>query len=183
MSCIRQMLLLVACAGVIGCKETAAPDGLSLLELLGDSSATFQSDELEYSFTPISIGHETRIGMTFTNSTGGDVYMVNCAGSVGWSLERYVNYRWERVYSPIMLGCLSQPIVVGPSGERRFGITIYVPREGSNIYPRFDGSDIGGVYRVVWHGLVRTYRLPSGPWSDELPLSKRISNAFILKAP
>jgi hypothetical protein len=82
-----------------------------------------------------------------------------------------------------MLGCLSQPITVVPNGERRFAITIYAPREGSNIFPWFEGADIGGVYRVVWHGLVRNYELPAGPWANELPLKNRISNAFILRAP
>lgn len=179
----RITLLVVVCAGLIGCKESAAPDTQTLLERLNDTTTTFQTDEREYAFTPTVIGHETRIGMSFTNSTGHDVYMVNCSGGVGWSLEKFVNGHWEHVYSPVMLGCLSQPITVIRNGRRRFAITIYVPREGSNIFPRFEGADIAGVYRVVWHGLVRNYELPAGPWSNELPLKNRISNAFILAAP
>jgi hypothetical protein len=183
MSFGRKLLLVVTATSLIACEQAAGPSPQTLLEVLGDTTAMFQTDHREYLFTPNSIGHQARIGMNFVNSTGLPVYMVNCSGGVGWSLERFTNGRWQHAYAPIMLACLSHPIIVSAGEARRLETTIFAARPGSNINPKFEGGNIEGIYRVVWHGLVRTYQLPSGPWSNELPLRHRLSNAFILRAP
>ncbi len=53
---------------------------------------------------------------------------------------------------------------------------------GPNMYPQLNVADIDGTYRLVWHGVVHSYR-NEPPLGTPLPQDERTSNEFTLSAP
>ena len=139
----------------------------------------FRTDSLAYTLRAGSIGYEGRIGVEFTNRTAATVYIVNCGGATSLSLEKLVDGAWRPVWSPVIPACLSAPITVPAGGVYRTVIHVFGGYAGSNTAPQFEGADIPGTYRAVWHSVLASYqdRLPFG---QPLPLAQRVSNQFTL---
>ena len=53
---------------------------------------------------------------------------------------------------------------------------------GPDMYPQFRVADINGTYRLVWHGVVHSYR-NEPPLGTPLPQDERTSNEFTLSVP
>ena len=166
---------LAACGGDV----TTAPGPTAKLIAERDTDTGFQTDSLAYTLRAGRSGYETRIAAVFTNRSASTVYIVNCGGATAVSLEKLVGDQWQRVWSPVIPACLSQPITVPAGGTWRTELWVFGGYPGSNSYPQFEVADPAGVYRAVWHGVLISYqdRLPFG---EPLPLPLRASNRFTL---
>lgn len=70
-------------------------------------------------------------------------------------------------------------MVVPPGGEYRDTVQVL---SGPGMYPQLRVDDLQGTYRLVWHGVVHSYR-DEPPLGTELPRDERTSNEFTLSAP
>lgn len=149
--------------------------------LTRDTAAAFQTDSLHYTLRATSSGWEARIGFVFTNPTAAPAYVVNCGGATGVTLEKLVDGAWRAGWHAIIPMCLSAPITIAPGARWEPSLYVFGGYPGGNTVPRFEAPDPTGVYRAVWHSVLRTYqdRLPFG---DPLPLAQRTSNRFTLTA-
>ena len=149
-------------------------------QITRDVGALFQTDSLRYTLRAQSVGFDGEIGLTFTNRTGGTVYIVNCNESTAVSLEKRVAGQWETVWSPPIPLCLSKPITIAVGATYRTRIRIFGGYPGANSYPKFSTTDIAGEYRAVWAQVLSSYQPDSLPFGARLPIDRRVSNRFIL---
>jgi hypothetical protein len=172
--------LVAIVLGLAACREpSTGPEATATTaEITRDENAQFQTDSLAYTLGTASIGYVGVIGVTFVNRTGATVYFVNCGGATGLSLEKRVDGQWVNVWSPVMLLCLSPPIIVAAGATYRTQISIFGGYPDGNTYPRFSVADIAGEYRAVWYSVLRTYQESSSSFGEQLPLDARISNRF-----
>lgn len=151
-------------------------------DVVRDQDALFQTDSLQYAIADNGSLLTVDIGVTFTNSTGAPVYIVNCNGATGFVLERRNGSRWDTMYSPVLPACLSPPIVVEAGASRRDVVRVLAGYPGSNVRPQFSTRDLSGEYRVVWTAFLRSYDPRNGSGTP-LPASSATSNRFVLVAP
>jgi hypothetical protein len=178
---------VLAIAGlVIGCGPlsgpvTAPPDhGNAPLPV----EAPLQTDRLVYQLQRDSGGHvRVEIPFTYHNTTGETVYLVNCRGAVPPSLEKWQAGQWVVAWTPVLLMCLSHPIVIESDVVYSDTLRVSAARQGSNEYPQFEVPDLEGTYRLVWPMPVHEYDFDNPPSGRPLPLESRISNNFELRAP
>lgn len=159
-------LLLAACLGGLACEDSTG--------LPAESHPLIQTDSPEYRLEPYGAGWHASIPYTFTNRTGRPVYLANCRGGFGVHLDREDNGTWRTVWSPVLLLCLSPPIVIGRYERFTHTLSVWGARPGTDIRPQFDREDPSGTYRIVWDA---AYHL-SGPG---FPAAARISNEFVLR--
>ncbi len=144
-----------------------------------DTAAFFQTDSLEYSLDSTAVGWQGSIRVLFTNQSSDSAFFVNCNGLTALSLEKLAGAEWTPAWFPALPLCLSLPIIVKPGGDHLFTISIFGAFPEMNAYPKFATAEIGGVYRIVFHQLLSSYRT-SLPFGTEFPLERRISNQFRL---
>lgn len=166
-------LLLIATLALLDCRSGQE-------QITRDVGALFQTDSLRYTLRAQSIGFDGEIGLTFTNRTGGTVYIVNCNEATAVSLEKRVAGQWETVWSPPIPLCLSQPITIAAGATYRTRIWIFGGYPGVNSYPKFSTTDIAGEYRAVWGQVLSSYQSDSLPFGTPLPTDRRVSNRFML---
>ena len=123
----------------------------------------------------------TEIPYTFTNRTGGQVYLVNCRGSFGVRLERLTESGWQTAWSPIMQMCLGPPIVIGQGSTFNHTLHVEAGIPGANIEPKFDFDDPSGTHRIVWTSALSSYDDRESPFGPQIPLEARVSNGFRLE--
>jgi hypothetical protein len=171
--------LVTVVLGLAACGEpSTGPEATATTaDITRDENAQFQTDSLAYTLSTNSVGYVGTIGVTFVNRTGATVYIVNCSGSTGLSLEKRVDGEWVRVWSPAIPACLSPPITVTAGGTYRTQINIFGGYPNTNTSPQFTVVDVAGEYRAVWYSVLRTYQT-SLPFGEQLPLDARISNRF-----
>lgn len=159
-------LLLAGCDGILG------PDV---------SAALLRTEGRQFTIVQHGDHISGTVPYTYENRTGSAIYIPNCNGSFRWSLERLEGGRWVRTWSPIVLLCLSSPIVIEDGEVLRDTLWIAAGAFGSNTGPQFDRADPSGTYRVV-HGAAQSSYNPDGPpFGELLPLEARTSNSFELK--
>ena len=122
----------------------------------------------------------TSIPYTFTNRTGGAVYLLNCRGGFGLHLERKDAGGWTLAWSPVLLACLSPPIVIDEAEVWVDTLHVVAGLPESNVRPRFDIAEPAGTYRIVWNAAFSSYRPDGPPWGRPLPWAQRVSNSFQL---
>ena len=166
---------LAACGGSTSPSDDPAP-GASLAR---DDGAPFQTDSLAYTLRPGTVGYEGEVALTFTNRSASTAYIVNCNGLTGVTFEKLVDGRWEAVWGPAIPDCLSPAIVVPPGGTWRTRVHVFSAFPGSNVEPKFRTPEIAGVYRTVWHYVLRSFQ-PRLPFGEPFPLEARVSNRFTL---
>lgn len=142
--------------------------------LVTDEDGAIVTGSDSYVLRQTDSGLETHIDETFTNRTSETVYVINCHGGFSLSLERWQGGEWARAWSPIVLRCLSEPIVIEPGGTFSHTVHVFAGHAGSNVHPQFEVPEIAGMYRLVWHALVHDYDGEGSP----LPLRERVSNTF-----
>ena len=145
-----------------------------------DRTPDSQTDSASYTLRSTSPWYQTTIGVTFTNRTNTAANFVNCNGGTGVQLEKLINGTWTTVWSPILLACLSPPIVVASGAKFQTAIHVFAGDVGSNFYPQFTVADIPGTYRAVWTEVVANYTTAGQSFGELLPLEHRTSNTFTL---
>lgn len=164
---------VVAGAILMGCDTLAGPPER-------ESEAPLQTDRLAYTLRRADGGLNAEIPFTYTNRTGNGVYVVNCNQSAPPILEKRIEGRWETAWAPVVLLCLSPPIVIEAGETYSDTLRVYGGDSTSDIYPRFRGEEVEGTYRLVWLGVVHNYDPDRQGFGDELALEERISNTFTL---
>jgi hypothetical protein len=169
-----RVVLVAAAAAANACSSPAPPSDSS-----GESPGGFQTSQLHYDFQRTADGIEAYIPYVYRNITGDSVYFLNCNRIIAPALEKRAGDTWSSVWSPATPACLSPPMIIPPDGE--YVDTVHV-LSGSNMYPHLEAADIEGTYRLIWHGVVRSYR-DSGPdFGTPLSQDERTSNQFTLSA-
>lgn len=145
-----------------------------------DSAAAFQTESLSYTLVPTAQGLEGEIAFIFTNPTAEPVYIVNCRGMTALRLEKQSGDTWITAWSPVILQCLSPPIVVQPGQQYSGVVHVSSGYPSTNLHPQFSVDPIPGVYRIVWDDVLRTYDDGTYPFGEPIPHEQRVSNRFRL---
>ena len=161
--------LLIVPALLNGCLSVTGPADPPLL----------QTDALTYELVRDDSGFTVSIPYTFTNRTGGSVYLPNCRGGFWLHLEREDEGDWHAAWSPFLLLCLSPPIVIEEDEVWVDTLEVWGGLPGGNVWPRFDVADPAGTYRIVWDDALSSYQ-DHLPFGRPLPLAERMSNTFQL---
>jgi hypothetical protein len=168
-------VLLAAAVAASACSSSEAPPGSG-----GEPMRGFQTSRLHYDFRRVADGIEVSIPYVYRNVTGDSVYFINCNGIIVPSLEKQTGDTWSPIWSGATPACLSPPVVVPPDGEYMDTVRVL---SGPNMYPQLRVADIEGTYRLVWHGVVHSYRGDAAQLGTPLPQDERTSNEFTLSAP
>ena len=108
------------------------------------------------------------------------LYIMNCNGASGVSLQRRVGDEWVSAWAVAMNACLSPPIVVAPGEEHT--TTIELRADAANVaHPNRRLES--GTYRVVWSGVLTSFDQDRRGFGPELPLEKRVSSPFRIDVP
>jgi hypothetical protein len=153
-------LLAVAALLLTGCDSVTGPADVS--------EPAIQTDGNAFNLSPSGDRLWADIPYTFTNRTGGAVYIVNCLGGFNLRLERKVGRQWVSAWSPLLLLCLSAPIVIGAGETYR-----------NSVQPRLADGEPTGIYRIVWVDAFSSYQ-DRPPWGEQIDLEHRVSNEFQL---
>jgi hypothetical protein len=140
----------------------------------------FQTSRLHYDFRRVADGIEVSIPYVYRNVTRDSVYFINCNRIIVPSLEKRTGDTWSSVWSGATPACLSPPVVVPPNGEYMDTVRVL---SGPRVYPQLRVADIEGTYRLVWHGVVHSYRGDTPRFGTPLPPDERTSNEFTISAP
>lgn len=183
----RVLLAAVVAAGACssaeappGSSSNAAPDsGGAPADSGGEAMPGFRTSRLHYDATRVANGIEIHIPYVYRNVTGDSVYFINCNEIIVPSLEQRVSDTWSSVWTGSSPACMSLPVVVPPDGDYMDTVRVLARPD---MDPRFNVADPDGTYRLVWHGVVHSYR-SEPPLGTPLPLDERTSNEFTLSAP
>jgi hypothetical protein len=175
---LLSMLILPLLGGCDGNGGIVAPP-----EVERDTTAPIQTDATFYSLREEWVGLETEISLTYGNQTADTLYIVNCLGGLAAVLEKKVDRGWEKFWSPILLLCLSPPIIVEPRDVLVDTLHLWGALPGHNAGPEFKSDDVEGVYRIVLHNVVFNYDEDQTGFGDPVPLEYRVSNRFVLDDP
>jgi hypothetical protein len=175
--CMRRLLIVSFSLVALGCASATGPFDPP------DGSADFQTDSSSYTLAVNSVGYVTTIGYTYTNTTSQTANFVNCLGGTDTELQKLTNDQWTTVWSPVMLACLSPPIIVAPGQQYRGRINVFSGFPGANFFPVFSTPDISGTYRVLWTQLVSDYQSNGQSFGAPLSIDHRVSNQFTIVAP
>ena len=141
-----------------------------------------QTDARSYELTVGPDWYSVNVPYTFDNRTGGAVYLVNCQGGFRQNLQRWDGKQWVDAWSPVLLACLSEPIVIAAGASFADALAVWGGAPSSNFSPRFEPEYPSGTYRVVWHDALSTYQ-DRVPFGEPIPLDARVSNTFELHFP
>jgi hypothetical protein len=139
-----------------------------------------RTDQPAYRLEDTGIGLETQIPFTFRNRTGGPVYIPNCGGNAPPMLQKLEDGQWVNAWAPVVLLCLSPPIVITPGTTYADTLRVFGGHPGNNMYPKFDVPHVPGTYRLLWPSVLTSYDDRRNPFGDSLPVDERISNPFAL---
>ena len=162
------MLCFVGTIATLGCDDLLGPG----------TDAALRTDRTEYRLQDTGIGLEGRIPFTFTNRTGGAVYVVNCNGNTPPALQKRIDGRWVHAWSPVVSLCLSPPIVIGAGATYADTLWVSAGHPGNNFYPKFEVLAVAGTYRLIWPNVLKSYDDSRSPFGESLPLQERVSNPF-----
>lgn len=138
-------------------------------------AATLASDSTEYAVRLENGLYRANIGYTYVNRSGETVSTNFCRTPPPPALEKNVDGRWVRAYSPIELLCLHLPPFRVADGESyRGAIVLAVAPPGSGNFPKLEVPSVSGTYRLRW-------ALRKGANADDgAPLVEAVSNEFLL---
>lgn len=182
---MRHLLLLsvlaIASAGSASCaREAVAPTPSSSLGTSEDAPVV--TNATRYDLQPVTNGWRGSIRYTFINKTQRTVSLLNCNGQYSVRLEQRQASGWVNAWAPAVQECLSPPLQLEPGASLPGEIQIFAGRAGSNVYPQFSVPQIDGVYRLVIESAYFDYDHSGPPWGDVLPIEKRVSSPFEIRA-
>jgi hypothetical protein len=105
---------------------------------------------------------------------------MNCNEIIVPSLAKRTGESWSSVWQGATPACLSPPVVMPPEGELADTVRV---RIDPDVYPLLDAVGIEGTYRLVWYGVVFSYRDEGPDFGRPLPPDARTSNEFTIIAP
>jgi hypothetical protein len=175
MNSLRGPALVAACAAASACSASGPATTAD-----GEATAGFQTSQLQYEVTRLGDDIEIHIPYVYRNMTGDSVYFTNCNGIIVPALEKQAGETWSSVWLGPTPACRSEPVVVPPQGE--YADTVRV-RSDPDIYPLLSVPHIEGTYRLVWHGVLHSYRSDVPQSGTPLSQDERTSNEFALSAP
>jgi hypothetical protein len=172
------LLLFGACTRRV---ETAAP-AAKTPSTPSAPAAPIRTDRASYVLTNGPQGPEATIVATLRAPAGQPVYIVNCNGATGVTLQRRIGEAWEYAWVITMNACLSPPIVVPPGGEHTARIFLH-EHAGAVIQPKRARMIESGTYRVVWTGVLTSFDPNARGFGPELPLEQRVSAPITIEVP
>ena len=181
---IRHVLILtllsLACARQVEApsKEGTAP----VQQPSAAPAAPVRTDRTSYVLTNGPQGPESTIVATLRAPANTTLYIVNCNGATGLSLQRQVGGDWVYAWTIMMNACLSPPIVVPPAGEHTARLYLH-ENSGGVTYPQRARMIESGTYRVVWTGVLTSFDANAKGFGTELPLEQRVSAPITIEVP
>ena len=163
-------LLGAALCGLSSCTDPTVPTGAPLL-----------TDATVYTLDFDGRGYAGAIPYSFTNTTGGKVFIVNCHGSFALHLERRQGDDWRMAWGPVLPLCLSAPIVIRAGEVFRDTVQVWGAPPGADFHPQFDVAEPSGTYRLVWSAALSSYDPEERHFGDPIAEEFRISNSFHLQ--
>jgi hypothetical protein len=164
------LVLLLACTRRVEPRvETPAP-----VKTPPAPAAPIRTDRSSYVLTNGPHGPETTIVATLRAGAGRTLYILNCNGVTGLTLQRKVGDEWVYSWVITMPACVSPPIVVSPGGEFTGRLHLH-ERSGRMIE--------SGTYRVIWTGVLTSFDPNAPGGGPELPLEERVSAPIAIQVP
>jgi hypothetical protein len=184
----RVLKLAVMAAVVTACgsvplaplEEPIGEDSALGRTIVRDTSAPVQTDSLVYHLSGDTPWYGVGIPFRYRNDTGLTISVINCHRGLAIGLEKRVEDRWEKYFEPVLMMCLSAPMIIQSGAIFSDTARIYGAVPGHNSAPEFGSSDLDGEYRLVWSNLVHDYDHQSVTGKPVGPLR---SNPFLLVAP
>jgi hypothetical protein len=149
---------------------------------IAQTDPPIRTDKQAYSVTytpPPYSAIKVTIKITYTNRTGGAVYLSGCPVPNLPTVEKKIEDKWITVLKHPRFMCYMDPIPIESGGtyEHMFHLRAYPPGgdnrwRGSPVLPR-EMEKIAGTYRLVMEEIERDD-------TSLLPLEERISNEFKL---
>ena len=149
----------------------------------GDTTPPIQTDATLYELRLDWVGLATDIPLRWENRAADTLYIVNCRGALAPVLEKEVADGWEAFWSPVLLACLSPPIVMEPGDVLVDTLHVWGALPGHNAGPEFKSDDLEGIYRIVMDNVVFHYDEDRQGFGDDVPLEYRVSSSFALDDP
>jgi hypothetical protein len=170
------LTLRLAVSGLMLVTVTSCADQLAAPpDVTRDINAAVQTDSLAYRLDQSRDSYDGTIGFVFTNRSAQPISVLNCQRQTGVTLQKLVDAEWVTAFSPTVAFCRSADIVIAPGASYRTSLTIYGAKPNADFEPKFEASNVPGVYRIVWGSL--SY---GGTDTTTVPNSERISNRFTL---
>src|SRR5687767_9595372 len=145
------LLLLAACTKPV---ESPAPMKTTApTEAPSPPAAPVRADRTSYVLTNGPQGPEATIVTTLRAPADKSLYLLNCNGATGVSLQRKVGHEWVYAWTVMMNACMSPPIVVPPNGEHTARVYLH-EHSGGVTYPQRARMIESGTYRVIWTGVL-----------------------------
>jgi hypothetical protein len=170
------LLLTAACSSL----DNLGPDDRGEFGT-GSGTHALTTDSASYLLTPDWVGLKTTIGIRFENRSDRTMYIVNCRGGLAPVLQKRVSGQWVEYWSPVVLMCLSPPIVIEPGAHIERSLPIWGALPGNNAAPEWRSPDVPGTYRMVLGSVVWNYSDRGQSFGDPVPLELRVSNEFTLR--
>jgi hypothetical protein len=177
-------LVLTACTRPVekATVETAAPaKAPAPVNTPAAPAAAIRTDRSSYVVTNGPQGPEATIVATLRAPADRTLYILNCNGASGLTLQRKSGEAWVYSWMIGMAACASPPIVVPPGGEHTGRIYLH-DRAGAVPEP-VGGRRVSGTYRVMWTGVLTSFDPNAGGYGPELPLEQRVSAPITIQVP
>ncbi|MDE2973468.1 MAG: hypothetical protein OXU64_01925 [Gemmatimonadota bacterium] len=127
------------------------------------------------------VWYRTEIPYSFTNRTGSKVYIPNCRGGFDIRLQVEEAGYWA-YWSPVLLACLSPPIVIEPDEVYEAILDVVGCTSGGSCAPRLTLPPAASTrYRIMWGDALSSYDDRADPFGELIPLEERVSNSFTLR--
>ncbi|HVG24481.1 MAG TPA: hypothetical protein VND45_10030 [Thermoanaerobaculia bacterium] len=141
--------------------------------------APVRTDRSAYVLAHGPDGLQATIVTTLRAPAGHAVYILNCNGASGVTLQRKTGDAWVYSWVVGMSACMSPPIVVPPGGEHTARLSLH---DRAGAVPG-GGKLESGTYRVVWSGVLASFDASVRGLGPELPLEQRVSAPIIIEVP
>ena len=174
----RGLLCIVAVAwSTLGCESSTEVE-LSPGPALVTDGTSFRLERFERLG---STAYGVHIPYSFTNRTRTRVYLENCFGWFGSSLEMQQAGQWVRVWSQPLLSCESPPIVIERGEVFRDTLSASAALPGGSWQPQWiQAPEVSAAYRIVWLTGLSSYSRGRRPRGEPSPLVQRTSSTFTL---
>jgi hypothetical protein len=140
-----------------------------------------------YTFAREGEWERTSIDFVYHNPSPDTLYQPTCRGNgvgdpgLSMAVQKRLDERWETVWVPVLLACLSEPILVAPGGTYRDTFEVVLHPQDTTLQPLLNTEvAVDGTYRLIWQQLLRSYDPQSYPFGEEAAETLRVSNAFRL---
>ena len=144
-------------------------------------AAPIRTDRSSYVLTNGPQGPEATIVATLRAPADRTLYILNCNGASGLTLQRKKGEEWVYSWVIVMSACASPPIVV-PAGGEHTG-RIYLHERAGAVSDPVGGRLVSGTYRMVWTGVLTSFDPNAGGYGPELPMEQRVSAPITIQVP